>query len=180
MADIFEYVKEEFETHILYHFKSGNKYTAAEIKRIVYEEIALDDDKFKADVFRRIISFRTGRDWWLEPKDFSKSTQVARELVAIWKIMVHIIESSYEDTSVEEFAQERLNDVEIDLADGKINEQTYIEKCNWIMKLKDIDEELLNVCSCCCIGSITPKVNEKLKIICLPCGWNKDSTCVKF
>ena len=110
-------------------------------------------------------------------------TKITRELVAIWKLVIIMKRTAVYDTkSVEEFAHEQLAVVEKKLADGEINEQTFIEKCNWIKHLKDLDEALMDACSCCPIGSMNPNSGGEnvLRIACLPCAWDAQSTCVKF
>ena len=87
----------------------------------------------------------------------------------------------YDTQSVVEYAHERLADVEKKLTDGEINEQTYIEKCNWIKHCKEMDEALMDCCSCSPIGTINAhEEGEDLRILCLPCGWDANSTCVRF
>ena len=140
---------------------------------------------FKYAVFRWIMKFRKGEDvWWFSSEHkVEDRTRIAKELVAIWKLCILLLHAFYESPSVAEFAHERLDDVQKLLENGEINEQTYIERCNWIKHCKEVDEQLINCCPCHAIGSlsIARGIDEPvLRICCLPCGWDKCSTVVKF
>ena len=180
MADLFLYEMEKFDLEIISYFKT---HTTADIKNYIDDEMERSSKTFKSAVLRRIVSYKIGKSWWLEDETICSRSKVTRELVAIWILVIKIKKLCYGNQSVEDYAQDRLADVEKDLADGKFNEQTYIEKCNWIKHLKETDEELLDCCICSPIGSMNSPIgwsNTILRIVCLPCGWDSDSTCVRL
>ena len=182
MTDLFIYNKEDFGADILYYLKEC--FTTVELKKFIDTTIETGSATFRSAVYRRIISFRVGKeDWWLSMADIHNCTKIAKELVAIWKLVITMKRNIiYDKMSVEDYAHERLEAVEKRLVDGEINEQTYIEKCNWIKHLKEIDEAQMDCCSCCPIGSMNPHEGGEpvLRIMCLPCDWDRDSTCVRF
>ena len=132
---------------------------------------------FKNAVFQRLIRYKKGEDYWADEGNFTKSAQ---ELVAIWKMARIAVKGTiYDELSVVEYAQERLEALETELKEGNINEQRYIEKCNWIKFVKERDEKLLSGCACNVIGNIDDD-DDDLEIICLPCDWDKDAVIVRF
>jgi len=181
MGDMFIYGKGTFENIVFAFFKET--YTATEIKDMINANIRTGGSAFKNAVYRRIISYRVGNDdWWLSMEEIRNRTKITRELVAIWKLMINIKRVIYSDISVEDHGHNKLEALEKKLADGEINEQTYIKDCNFIRLIKEIDEQLLDCCPCCPIGSMNPQSGGEpvLRIMCLECDWDKDSTCVQF
>ena len=181
MTDMFVYRKGTFEKIVLAFFK--REYTATEIKEIIDANIRTGGSAFKNAVYRRIISYRVGKDnWWLSMEESRNRTKITRELVAIWKLMVNIKTGIYSDISVEDFGHNKFEALEKQLVDGAINEQTYIEECNFIKFMKEVDEQLMDCCPCCPIGSMNLQSGGEpvLRIMCLECDWDKDSTCVQF
>jgi len=181
MTDLFIYRKGIFENIVLSFFKKN--YTATEIKDIINANIRTGGSAFKNAVYRRIINYRVGKDnWWLSMEEIRNSTKITRELVAIWKLVINIKRGIYSDISVEDFGHNKFEALEKQLVDGEINEQTYIEECNFIKLIKEVDEQLMDCCSCCPIGSMNPHEGGEpvLRIMCLPCDWDRDSTCVRF
>ena len=179
MTDLFTYDKEDFASNVLFFLKDN--FAPNDIRNFIDAEIQSACPSFKTAVFRRIIAFRVGKEWWLPMAEMCNRTKITRELVAIWKVVVSMKRAIYDNQSVVEYAHERLADAETKLADGKINEQTFIKKCNLIMHVKEKDEALMDCCSCCPIGSMNPQGgNPVLHICCLPCGWDANSTCVRF
>lgn len=177
MTDYFAYNKDEFELNIISCFKN---FPTSDMREFIDIEMGPNcGQTFKNSVFRRIISYKVGKNWWFKVDDSCRRSVVTRELVAIWKLVISHKRIAYEfdGQTIEAYCQDRLADVEKDLADGKFNEQTYIDKCNWIKHLKETDEELLDCCDCCPIGSFNSQV---LNIICMPCEWDIKSSCVKF
>ena len=176
MTELFRYDKDEFEQDIISFLKNTD---TTFIRQLVDGEMGNCCQTFKNAVFRRIISFRVGKNWWLKDDEICRRSKITSELVAIWKLVIahKRIIYEYEEQTVEEYSHERLADVEKDFADGKFNEQAYIDKCNWIMHLKNVDENLLGCCDCSPIGSINSQI---LYIVCMPCLWDKNATCVKF
>lgn len=172
----FSYNKNNFELDVISCFKN---FDSTSIKSFIDIEMRNCCQTFQKNVFRRIISYKIGKSWWLEPDEICNTSKITSQLVAIWKLVIahKRFVYDYEGKTVEEYAQDRLADVEKDLADGKFNEQTYIEKCNWIMRLKKSDEILLNCCGCSPIGNIDSQI---LHIICMPCQWDKNTTCIRF
>ena len=95
--------------------------------------------------------------------------------------MINIKTGIYSDISVEDFGHKKFEALEKQLVDGAINEQTYIEECNFIKFMKEVDEQLMDCCPCSPIGSMNPMGSDSvLRIMCLECDWDKDSTCVQF
>ena len=181
MTDSFTYDKEDFGYFILNYLKRA--FTPKDIKNIIEAEMTSASQTFRNNVFRRIIAFRVGGDWWYSNSQHCNRTKVTRELVAIWKLVTRLHKSMFADKSVEEYAHEHLAEYEKKLHDGEINEQEFIEKSNWIMRCKDSDEALVDCCSCCVVGSmnIPEDMTEYiLRIVCLPCGWDVNSTPVRF
>jgi hypothetical protein len=137
VTELFKYDKDEFEQDITSCLKNADTtYT----RQLVDVEVGNCCQTLKSAVFRRIISFRVGKNWWLEPDEICRRSKVTSELVAIWKLVTahKRMVYDYEEQTVEEYAHERLADVEKNFADGKFNEQAYIDKCNWIMHLKKV------------------------------------------
>ena len=82
MGDMFVYRKGTFEKIVLAFFK--REYTATEIKEIIDANIRTGGSAFKNAVYRRIISYRVGKDnWWLSMEESRNRTKITRELVAI-------------------------------------------------------------------------------------------------
>jgi len=180
MTDLFIYDKEDFASTVVYCWKGTS---SVDIRELIDVEFPTASKTFRNSVFRRIIALRVGGDWWLEDSSICNHTKTTRELVAIWKIVLSIMRYAvYSTISVNEFASERLAEVEIRVMSGEINEQTYIEHCDWIKKCKEKDEALMDCCSCCPIGSMNQQEGGKavLRIMCLPSGWDVNSTCVRF
>jgi CRISPR/Cas system CSM-associated protein Csm3 (group 7 of RAMP superfamily) len=178
---VFNYNKEEFAIDIFVFFKALSN---QQIKAMIDYHIQIPNTSFKTKIFSRIISYKVDKEWWIDDIEAKKRTDIARELVAIWKLVVILKKTIvYKDQTVEEFAQERLAECEKDHQDGKINEQTYIETCNHIMMIKNSDEALVNCCSCRPLGSFRQEDEEeeiRLMIICMPCGWDENSKPVAF
>jgi hypothetical protein len=130
----FSYNKNNFEIDVISCFKNLDSIS---IKKFIDIEMDNCCQTFQKNVYRRIISYKIGKSWWLEDDTVCNRSKVTRELVAIWILVIKIKKLCYGNQSVEDYAQDRLADVEKDLADGKFNEQTYIEKCNWIKHLKE-------------------------------------------
>lgn len=180
MTAQFIYDKEDFENECMFHFTDN--FTPRSIKSFIDANMEHATASFRSAVYRRIISCKVGKEWWLNENDLNNHTKITRELVAIWKLVISLKKLVYDDQTVEQFAQNRLAEVEKMLADGEINEQTFIEKCNWIMEVKNSDEALVNCCPCNPIGTMNPTLSASnvLRIVCLPCGWDNAATIVKF
>jgi hypothetical protein len=169
---------EDFASDILYILKNC---TSAEIKEIIEIEIENACTSFKKAIYKRIISFKVGNEWWFEGTNHNAKT--TRELVAIWKLTINLKKQTiYNNISVADYSHERLQEVEQSLKNCEITEQTYIEKCNHIMRCKEKEEALMNCCSCTVIGSNLLHESDEniLRIICLPCDWDANSACLKF
>ena len=114
-----------------------------------------------------------GEDIWFQQDKPELNKDIARELTALWKLNWKMLrEIIYEDKTVDEYAFERLDDCENDLANNTINEDGYLQKCNSIKRAKDNHQNIINACGCNPVGSIN--YNSEIKIICLPCGFEFD------
>ena len=83
------------------------------------------------------MSFKLGKEFWFNGCS-RNHTQIARELLAIWRIVINVKRMVYNDKSIEDTAHESLDIVQEKLEKNEINEQEYIEKCNWIKHLKEM------------------------------------------
>ena len=111
MTDLFTYSKEQF-TDLISLF---NYYTAPEIKKMFIELFMTNNTAtFKKAVLRRIIAYKTNQPWWIEQNDFCNRTEITKELVAIWKLYIASTRTVYqnENQTVEEYAHDRLEDLE--------------------------------------------------------------------
>jgi uncharacterized membrane protein YwzB len=177
MPELFMYNKEQFAKEVMIFF--GTNVSAREVSDFIDDYMNQSSPTFRKSVFRRIMSFKVGNEFWAITETNNES--LVRELVAIWKLYVRMTKGIFEEKTVEEFAQEKLENSEKQLEDGIINEQQYIDSCNWIMKRKEDDERIVDCCSCSPIGSMNKSTDDELilRIVCLPCDWNKDAKPVR-
>jgi len=166
----FTYSKEQFEEVISYFDNQSIK----DIYTLIQNKVSNNCQVFRTAVLRRIVSYKIGENWWFEDTD-------TRELVAIWKLVLASKKIEYGEESIDKYSYERLELMEKKVAEGKINENDYIKRCKLINRQREIDKVLIDSCACCCIGSKTTWENDSpLRIVCLPCGWDSRSQCVKF
>jgi len=163
---IFSYTKALFELHILHVFKDTK---AVGLKEIVNDIMTGYSDEEKQSIMKRIIAWNTGKEWWPENREAENrevAKEVAKELFAIWELHLFIMRSLiYYEQTVVEFAHDRLEDLEKKLSDGIINEQQYIQKCNWIKLCKERDEKLYNVCPRSAISSINIIGEDQMDVV---------------
>jgi len=177
VTDTLEYNKEDFELDVVSHFKN---FTATEFKGFIDVEVRNNSTTFKGAVLRGTISYKTGRIWWLEQSEFCSRTKITKELVAstTWKLNTALKRVATGNQTVEEYARDRLEEVEGKLSDGEINESTYTQSCDWTKRRREVVEALLDCCSCCPTGTTTFQSSPTLRVPCLPCEWNTSATCV--
>jgi len=164
------YYDEEIFTDDLMCF--FDNFSISEIKKTFIDGVMGNCSKnFKKDVYSRLIRYKEGKDYWAEAS--------APELVTIWKMMRTTLEHCiYDKISIDDYAQERLEEAVAELKEGKINEQRYIERCNRINYCKERDEKMLSGCACSAIGNID--FEGDLVIVCLPCDFDLDAKVVNF
>ena len=198
-CEVFVYTKEEFERDIMCWFKV---WTAVQLKRQLDEEIGDEVNCFKAAVYKRILNFKNGKDWFISTSTLTsvEKQKEREELLAIWKFGINSAKGfylvCYEDKQDDEYDDEdeerpeilravdywfyrALTETDTELEKGEINEQGYITRCNNMKKHKKITEDLLTVCVCSTMArQTTAKIGKSevyvpvFKIVCMPCGYN--------
>ena len=174
----FTYNKKQFEEVISYFDSQSIK----DIRVLIEKQMSntSTSPELKDAVSRRVISYKTGRNWWFKD-DEDQTSKTTQELVAIWKLVLASKKEDYGEETIDNYSYERLELIEKKVADGKINENDFKVMCESIKRQKEIDEVLIDCCACCCIGSRTIwEKDSPLRILCLPCGWDSHSVCVKF
>jgi len=173
-CEIFIYEKKEFERDIMCWFKV---WTAIELKRQLDNEIGYEVNCFKAAVYKRILNFKYGNDWFISTRALTsvEKQKEREELLAIWKFGINSSKgfylASYEDRQIDENEYEdddeerpeilraidywfyvALTEADTELEKEEINENQYLIRCNNMKKHKKIVEDLLSACVCSAIG----------------------------
>jgi len=172
------YTKEEMKQALLGYITC---FDAPKIKEIIFEEIKADK-KTKNNIYKRILKAKLNQDWW----DFESPKNLAAELTHIFKLCIELMEGYFAATEggLEGEAFRELERLETDLEAEKINEQQYIERCNYVRDKKDSEEHLLSLCvnESSVMGLMKPAIKEKadgtrtnilvFKVMCVPRGWS--------
>ena len=171
LTSIFSYTKEAFEANVMIYFRPLNH---SKIHRIVKLKFCKEgthlSENFCSAVSHRIISYISGREWWINSENVSNRFAMRAELLAIWKLSHQIKrETIYKSISVLDFANEILEKVEKDLEKGKITENDYVVKCNGLKNMIKHDERMMDICPCRLIGDIDSDIYI-LHICILPCN----------
>jgi hypothetical protein len=197
-CEVFIYEKWEFERAIMCWFKH---WTAIELKRQLDNEIGYEVNCFKTAVYKRILNFKNGKDWFISTRALTsvEKQKEREELLAIWKFGINCSKgfylASYEYRQVDEDDdddEERpeisraidywfyvaLKEADTELETENINENQYLIRCNNMKKHKKIVEDLLSACVCSAMGRQNKaRIGEAdvnvdvFSIICLPCGF---------
>lgn len=197
-CEIFVYDKEDFETNVMLWFKYQD---AKSIKEFIEEEISDNLRPYKTAVYRRILNYKNGKDWFISTRDLSQVEKEKErdELIAIWKLSVKSQKAFYETNyevkpdkdddededrpdylkGVDAWFYEALAGVETELEKGEINEQDFITRCNNMKRDKQKTEDLLSACICSVlgrqnkarIGGPDAPISDVFRIICMPCGF---------
>jgi len=173
-CEVFIYEKKEFERDIMCWFKV---WTPIQLKRQLDNEIGDEVNCFKAAVYKRILNFKYGNDWFISTRALTsvEKQKEREELLAIWKFGINSSKgfylACYEDRQVDEDEDDdddderpeisraidvwfygALTEADTKLEKGEINEQQYITRCNNMKKDKKITEDLLSACICSAMG----------------------------
>ena len=175
-SEVFTYTKSSMTAMIMRHFIVIKDYA---IKNLIDESFGYISKNVRKNIFKRILKYKTGCDWWGETEI---SDVLTTEITIIWKLSVIIFKEFIKQTEggIDGEAFRDLEKNEEDLKNNKINEQRYIINCNVLKEKKQVEEELLDVCICSVLGLINEccviinGVTERtmcIRIMCLPCGW---------
>lgn len=178
-CEIFTYIKDRMEHDLMIYI---NHLKDTSIKSVINRELDTSE-KNKKNVYKRILKFKAGLDWW----EYDTRQNLAIELTLIWKLAVKSMRGYYStrEGGLEGEAHRELEELEKEIEEEKINEQEYIQRCNIIRDLKDEKEILLDACICSLLGKINDGIKENadgtktniivFRVMCLPCGWNGGS-----
>jgi hypothetical protein len=172
------YTREEMKQALLGYITC---FDAPKIKEIIFREIKADK-KTKEIIYKRILKAKLNQDWW----DFEISKKLAVELTHIFKLCIELMAGYFAviEGGLEGEAFGELERLEADLEAEKINEQQYIERCNFVRDKKDSEEHLLSLCvsECSVMGLMNPAIKENadgsrtnilvFKVMCVPRGWS--------
>jgi hypothetical protein len=165
------------EKDVMIYLKHLN---ATSINTLINENFDKYSKQTRKNILKRILKYINGFDWW----ELDKVPDLAIELTLIWKLSLKVMKGYFElqEDGLLGEAQRELERLETDLEAEKINEQQYIERCNYVRNKKDTEECLMNVYVCSLLGKINPAIKEyddgtrtktlALRIMCLPCGWS--------
>jgi len=174
-CQIFLYSKERMENELMIFI---NHLKNTSIKSVVYRELDTTETN-KKNVYKRILKFKTGFDWW----EYDTRKNLAIELTLIWKLSIKSMKGYYstKEGGLEGEAHRELADLEKEMEEGKINEHEYIQRCNRIRDMKNDNEVLMDACICSLLGNINDAITENddgskttikvFRVMCLPCGW---------
>jgi hypothetical protein len=175
-CEIFTYTVEEME-RMLMSYIDHLKDTA--IKTVISRELSNTSEKNRKNVYKRILKFKNGLDWW----DCISREMLATELTLIWRLGVKSMKGYYstKEGGLEGHAFRELEDLEKEMEEGKINEHEYIQRCNIIRDIKVENEKIMNACICSILGKVDDAeiveddgsiIDTKVfRVMCLPCGW---------
>ena len=170
------YSEEEMGRHLLIYITCFN---APKIKEIIFEDLKANK-KTKESIYKRILKAKNNQKWW----ECQDKKILATELTLIWKLCVELMKGYFAaiEGGLEGEAFRELESLEADLEAEKINEQQYIERCNYVRDKKDAEEDLMSLCVCSLIGKVYPATREEedgtrtdfevFRVMCLPCGWS--------
>lgn len=158
-VQILTYYMDTFEQLFMLYFCH---FTPLEIEQFLVNEISSQyTPSFISSLYQRIISFKNFGKWWSQPSDnHSTRISVASQLVAIMKVVIsrrtrHDRVGTYQHISFTCRIFKRLENLEMDVADGKITEQEYIDECNRSMRSKKAHDVFVeNISNCNPIGSL--------------------------
>jgi hypothetical protein len=175
-CETFTFTKDSFSGIVLPPFRVLD---LIQVKKYCDEYVEIGEDLYKC-----VINHRVGKDdWWVQTTDthYQKGKK-ARLLTALFYIYIHLTRDTVlKDLTAEEKAHERLERLEIDLQEEKINEQKYIEECKRITDIKTWEEQIEKGCKCNLIGCF-PVVEDLdpnvLTIMELPCCFSDGCSVV--
>ena len=172
--NIMVYTKDKFKYEVMDYFIKNENFKDF-INNIYDDKIG---SKLKKRLIKRINLCKSEEEWWL-----LEETNNTNDLLHLWNISNDIKEYAIYQNGVENYAHEQLENVREQVESGKITEQEYIDKCNWIKYRKEEDENLMDAYKRKVIGNMHKNEDldkVALHIICLPSVWNKNSSVINF
>jgi len=184
-VETFNYCIEEFGRFMLRAFCGVSD---EEIKSQVDVKLSNHPATFRKEVVSLILKLRITHGNLFLHQDDEQRGKYETIYTAMWKMAVYQYDNDGHrmEGLDKSYFHGMINRADELIAQGKITEAIYIDKCNMLKRDREHDVTLATICSCSAMGCYHIHEHEGvprttfLRIMVIPCQWHGASKSIKF